>query len=379
MTQKIYFDESGFTGNNLLHPNQRHFAYASIATDDAEAKTWVDRLTRKYNIQGGELKGGRLVKFAKGRKAISEVLHEFDGRYKISISDKKFALAAKLHEYIFEPCYSEINSIFYDIGFHRFIANLLYVEFIARGAGAEELFIEFEQMMWRGLGDNNRTNILSSSSNSNSQLIEMVREFAQARTDDIKVELNSLANSASGKWILDLTDSALFTLLANWGEEHKVITAICDNSKPLEYNQDLFNAMIGNERRIASKLGVGEHPITFNLSGPIQFAASHESHGIQLADVIAAAAVFVFAGARESEATEWRPLIAKNGHYGSVVPDRDELELELRSTQLNTLVLQHLHHRATNGLSITEGMPEAIAYMKHALTLPSNPFSTLLK
>lgn len=339
MAQRIYFDESGFTGNNLLHQNQRHFAYASIATDDEEAKMWVDRLTSKYNIQGGELKGGRLIKFAKGRKAISEILREFDGRYKISISDKKFALAAKLHEYIFEPCYSQINSIFYEIGFHRFIANLLYMEFIARGAGAEELFVEFEQMMWKGLGDEKRTTILSASTDQNSQLIEMVREFAQARSEDIKEELNSLANSSSGKWVLDLTDSALFTLLANWGTEHQVITAVCDKSKPLEYNQDLFNAMIGNDRRVTSNLGGGEHPITFNLSGPIEFAASDDSHGIQLADVIAAAAIFVFAGAKESEATEWRPLIAKNGHYGSVVPDKDELKLESRSTQLNTLVL----------------------------------------
>lgn len=133
MPQKIYFDESGFTGNNLLHPNQKHFAYGSIATDDTEAKEFVTGLIKKYGIQNGELKGRQLVKFNKGRKAIDEIFEHFEGRIKISISDKKFALACKFFEYIFEPCISDINSLFYGIGFHKFIANILYVEFLARG------------------------------------------------------------------------------------------------------------------------------------------------------------------------------------------------------------------------------------------------------
>ncbi|WP_435851570.1 DUF3800 domain-containing protein [Streptomyces thermolilacinus] len=56
MSQRIYFDESGYTGNNLLHPKQNYFAYASVATDDDEARLWVERMIKKYNIQGGELK-----------------------------------------------------------------------------------------------------------------------------------------------------------------------------------------------------------------------------------------------------------------------------------------------------------------------------------
>lgn len=95
MPQKIYFDESGFTGNNLLAPDQRYFAYASVATDDAEAQEFVSELIVRYGIQGGELKGSKLVKFNKGRKAIDEILTKFNGRLKISISDKKFALACK--------------------------------------------------------------------------------------------------------------------------------------------------------------------------------------------------------------------------------------------------------------------------------------------
>lgn len=373
MSQKIYFDESGFTGNNLLHPRQNYFAYASVATDDDEARALVEKLTKKYNIQGGELKGANLVKFSKGRKVITEVLDAFDGRIKISISDKKFALAGKFHEYIFEPCYSSINSIIYGIGFHRFIANVLYMEFTARGAGAEELFAEFESLMREGTGQNLETIFSSSAVAEHSDTIRLIREFAQVRHQDIRSELESLTNGETGKWVLDLTNTALYTLLANWGSEHAVLTAVCDHSKPLLHNQKLFNAMVGNTQKITSDFGGEEHPITFNLSGPIEFASSHDTHGIQIADAIAAAAVYVFSGARDEASDRWRHIIARQAHYGSVVPDTDELRLRSQRSQLNTLVLHQLHQRAMQGLSLTEGMPEAIANMGRSLRF--SPYS----
>jgi hypothetical protein len=248
MAQKIYFDESGFTGNNLLHPSQNYFAYASVATDDEEAKELVEKLTKKYNIQGGELKGANLVKFSKGRKAITEVLDTFDGRIKISISDKKFALAGKIHEYIFEPCYSDINSLFYGLGFHRFIANVLYMEFMARGAGAEDLFAKFEGLMRNGAGVSLETIFSSSAIPEHSETIRLIREFAQMRHKDIQAELDVLADGETGKWVLDLTNTALYTLLSNWGGEYDVLTAICDHSKPLQHNQEMFESMVGNTK-----------------------------------------------------------------------------------------------------------------------------------
>lgn len=368
MPQKIYFDESGFTGNNLLHPRQNYFAYASVATDDHEAQEIVERVVKKYNIQGGELKGANLVKFAKGRRAITEVLDAFDGRMKISVSDKKFALAAKFHEYIFEPCYSEVNSLFYGVGFHRFIANVLYMEFISRGAGAEELFSEFEALMRDGSGKNLITIFSSSAISEHSETIRLIREFAQKRHQDIRGELETLANGGTGKWVLDLTNSSLFTLLANWGSEYEVLTAVCDNSKPLQHNQEMFTTMVNNTERHFTEIEGERHPFSFNLSGPIEFAASHDSHGIQIADAIAAAAVYVFSGATDESADRWRHIIARQAHYGSVVPDMDEVRLELKRAQRNALLLQYLHQQAMEGLSLTEGVQQFISNLSRRLT-----------
>jgi hypothetical protein len=46
MAQKIYFDESGFTGNNLLNEKQNYFAYASVATNPDEVK-WTRQSRQK--------------------------------------------------------------------------------------------------------------------------------------------------------------------------------------------------------------------------------------------------------------------------------------------------------------------------------------------
>lgn len=359
MPQKIYFDESGFTGNNLLSPDQRYFAYASVATDDAEAEAFVKELITKYGIQGGELKGSKLVKFSKGRKAIDEVLSRFGDRLKISISEKKFALACKLHEYIFEPCYSEANSLFYGIGFHRFIANILYIEFLARGAGAEQIFAEFEELI-RSNDESKLEGIFSSSVHpENSPILTQVREFAQHRAEDIRHELQSLADTGVGKWALDLTNSALFTLLANWGTTYPSITAICDLSKPLQQNQEIFNTMVDRKgEQMFSDLMGERHPITFNLAEPLVFADSKAAHGIQIADATAAAAVYAFSSPTDEHTEKWRPIIARVGHYGSIIPDRDEVRLSDSRVQRNALVLLELHSRAKSGQSLTEGMGE---------------------
>lgn len=369
MPQQIYFDESGFTGNNLLHPHQRYFAYGSIATDDLEAKQFVGALIKKYGIQGGELKGSRLVQFNKGRKAVDEIFNHFEGRIKLSVSEKKYALACKLFEYIFEPCIFGISSLFYGIGFHKFIANILYVEFLARGAGAEQIFGDFEGLMRSRNAEGLEAVFSSSTHPENSSILIQIREFAQHRAEDIRAELASLGDDGVGKWILDLTNSALFTLLANWGLEFEQVTAICDHSKPLQHQQSLFNAMIGRQDR-QFRAAFGEvHPITFNLSGPIQFSDSMTSHGIQLADAVAAAAVYALTNSGNEQVERWKALIPAIGQYGSIFPDFDTLNLKDTSAQRNVVVLMELHSRAKEGRHLIEGMPEYLDLVSQRLLM----------
>ena len=76
----LHFDESGFTGNNLLHKQQKIFCYASVECPHQEAQDFVEHIIQKYRIQNGEIKGGRLlkgvkgVKGVKGKRAVDEIV-----------------------------------------------------------------------------------------------------------------------------------------------------------------------------------------------------------------------------------------------------------------------------------------------------------------
>ena len=101
--QEIYCDESGYSGNNLIDRDSPIFAYASVAVNHEEATEYVNNIIKKYKLQGGELKGRNLLKSSKGKKVIPEILSTFKDRIKVGIYHKKFNLACKFYEYIFEP------------------------------------------------------------------------------------------------------------------------------------------------------------------------------------------------------------------------------------------------------------------------------------
>lgn len=368
MAQTIYFDEAGYTGNHLLDPNQRFFAYASVVTDDDEAKDFVESLISRYNIQNGELKGGSLVKYHKGRKAIDEILNEFDGRLLFTIAEKKYTLACKLFEYIFEPSISDISTLFYGCDFHKFIATILYVEFMARGAGAEQIFEEFQALM-RNLSDGDLTSIFAASLHpENSLIVSQIREFAQHRAADIQDELVSLSGSTTGKWVLDVTCTSLHGLLSHWGMKYNAISAICDNSKPLQQSGDFFAAMVGNEKQLFGGFDGAKHPMTFNLAGPIIFRDSKSSHGIQLADALAGAAIHVWSGNTDGHAKKWRDILAPIANL-PILPDTNEINLSRPHARRNAVLLHELHDRAINGRNLIEGMPELIVMISRRFGL----------
>lgn len=374
---KIYFDESGFTGNNLLHPNQTIFSYGSVQVAEDEAQQFVQSIIRKYNVQGGELKGKNLIKYNKGRRALSEILSHFNGRMKASVSEKKYALAAKFFEYIFEPPLQENNLLFYKLDFHRFISNILYVEFIARGAGAEEIFEDFEKLMRTGDFAQLDSLFSSSSHPEISPILSQIREFAILNRPAIAEELDGYAGEGAGKWVLDLTNTALFSLLAKWGQEHEQLTAICDQSKPLSADQSLFDVMINQTDKKFSLLGEEESPITFNLSESLKLVDSKTTPGVQIADCIAAAFAYAMnRAATDDYAMEWRQYIESTIIYGSVFSDLDYVDLNKHSVQRNSVILVELLERSRNKMDLLVGMPEYVAMISEALIYNQIPIKT---
>nr|WP_216821345.1 DUF3800 domain-containing protein [Marinobacterium profundum] len=364
----LHFDESGFTGNNLLHKQQKIFCYASVECPHQEAQDFVEHIIQKYRIQNGEIKRGKLLKGVKGKRAVDEIIQHFKGRFKISVSDKKYALAGKFFEYIFEPAIQSVNSIFYNINFHRFISNILHVELSVRGAMAEEIFEDFEKLMRTGDFEGLKALFSASKNEGISPVLEQIFDFAIHNKEAVVEELDGYVGSGAGKWVLDLTNTALFSLLAEWGQEYDQLTAYCDQSKPLSEDQEIFNVMINREDKKYSHVAGIDSPITFNLKEPLKLVDSKIVHGVQLADAIAGAFAYACDNENQDEyAKKWRRMIEEHVIFGSVFQDYDHLDLTKLEVQRNAVLLQELTERSKNGHSLTDDIGEYIQFITMAL------------
>lgn len=367
--QTIYFDEAGFTGNNLLNMDQPAFVYASVAIDPVQASALHSELISRFRVDGKELKGKNLVRYKRGQEAIAWLLAECRGYSRISVSNKKYALAGKFFEYVFEPVLSSNNALFYSIGFHKFIATIMYVLFNSHDAHAEEILREFEALM--KTKDPDYLERLLSPVNQELSLsgpLGQILTFTLCHRDRIANEVGKLKGiDGVSKWALELTQTSLYWLLSYWGERFECLDVYCDQSKPLETDLQIFDMMIGRRDKIYQRLGSHrEVALTFNLNGPIKLVNSHQSHGVQIADVLSSSIAHALKHPDEEHSKTWLTLVADMIGDESVIPDPQMLDLSQRDPFINALVLRELVDRSVKGSSLIAGMDEFIAFAQYA-------------
>lgn len=359
----IYCDESGFTGENLLHDEQTIFSYASISCDETKAEEFVKYIIKKYKIQTTELKGTNLLtqKSGKGKEAILELLRHFNGKYKVSIHNKKFALACKFFEYIFEPVIANSSTLFYKNDFHLFIANFLYMLFSANDLNAEQ---KFEESI-RTKQFNKLEALFNELQNNKDDFITpMIIDFIKIHHKIIKKEIENLP-----KWTLDLTTTSLYTLLANWNKDNDYsLKVFCDSSKPLEYDKKFFNCFIGRKEKIYSPYIKTTVPLTFNLLEGINMVDSKTNYAIQIADVISVAYAYAFKN-YDHFSKQVKDIGEEFYIEGNVIPDFDYLKFEKSSVQLNIMILQELYFRSKNKIPLLSNFSEIIREMNIQLVL----------
>jgi len=363
--QEIYCDESGYTGNNLLDMQTPYFTYAAIAVNHEEAKEFVARVIQDYRLQGNELKFRNLNKHSQGKQIITNILKTFDGRIKVVINHKKYNLACKFFEYIFEPTISEKNYLFYNIKFNNFIANLLYEEFESKTQYAEEIFEDFYNLMTKQ-NDNDLFYMFSSIKLTDiSLLIEKIQQFCVYNRTSINKELESLKGSSTGKWILDLSFSSLNSLLAEWGTQYDQLKVFCDNSVPLQEQSEILDAFIGIKDKIYINLAGQEHSINYNLADSIKMFDSLSYPGIQIADIASGVFAFVFKenqqkGKYAKYPKEWTEYMINNVSKYSIIPDANYLKPEGINFRRNILLLEELVHRSAKGIPLLQNIENTI-------------------
>jgi hypothetical protein len=370
MAEMIYCDESGFSGNNLSDDGAPYFVFAGVLIDPQEAEALVSEVKSAYRVQG-EMKGANLTKYSNGRKAIATVLERCASKAKVVVADKKFALAGKLFEYIFEPAISANSKFFYDAGFNVFIANILYTAWQARPETAGVLLRAFQESM-RSLDQkhlDSLSEVFTGSSDKDSPQ-NLVLRFAEANKAAIGAEMEDLGGgNPAGRWVLDLSGTCLDGLLASWGETLDGMRVICDSSKPLQEIQAPFTWHVGysGEKKYI-EIGGRKKLLTYSLAEPIAFHKSHEFPGLQLADVIASAISYAMRNRDDVQSNSWLQQIdSAHTVQDTILPDADRARVSHLDGMLNSMLLIELVDRAEKGKPLLPGIERLYARARREL------------
>lgn len=124
--ERFSIDESGYTGFDLLNPEQRFQGATAIAISDDEA----ERLIREHfpKLQAPELKYRSLARRPAHRQPLLDLQRVVLSRHKCAtyICDKRFLLLLMFLDYAVEPFYYERGLDFYEDGQNYALASLLY-------------------------------------------------------------------------------------------------------------------------------------------------------------------------------------------------------------------------------------------------------------
>lgn len=285
----IFCDEAGYTGYDLLEEKQPYFVYAAFNIEENEADEYLKYLIDKYRMQG-EPKGANWTKSANGKKALIELFDKYSGQAQIVYHNKKYALACKFFEYVFEPTLSENSAAFYRFNFHRFISHLVYTAYSLNDSNAEDLFRKFQNLI-KGEDGDGLFKLLASSTNE-TFITELLAEYTLMHRETVMQEI--ITEGKFDFWILDLAQTALHGLLAQWSMKLGALKVVIDVSEPLKAAVDrnpLYHEL-ENELVYYDPFGTGTTALNFSLKEPVQFLNSKRSRGLQMADLFASSVYF---------------------------------------------------------------------------------------
>ena len=363
----VYIDEAGFTGGNLLDRDQSELVFAAVAISETEAaRIWAE-VANRSKTQAPELKGSNLTNRPRGRTAITWLLENTAEYVKLALINKRYALAGKFFEYIFEPVLAQKNRLFYERDFHKFVAMAVYLPYAASHASGAHVFKSFQNLV-SDPGSGVVTNLYPSDQFKIDEQdpLHHILTFALCHQARIEAELIEIAKSQTYPgWALELSSTSVHCLLAGWAEEHSRLLVYCDDSKPIAANQELFDVMVGREDKFYARFGThGDRSLIYDLAEPVQFVDSKQFPGIQLADIWATSLAYAFRHLDDEICQRWLE-IAEPAIDTVLFPDAQLVDMDDEGPFLNWALLVELSRRSVKGESVTLGIEDYIDAAKY--------------
>jgi hypothetical protein len=293
-----------------------------------------------------ELKAQLLRKRANWGEIALEVAAQVEGRVMIMICDKRLSLGGKTYEYIFEPVLEDNNVLFYRHNLHRFVMNAMHRAICATGAPPQAIAIELERFMLSFKSVDAPLLFAGRTSGDDAAVVvSCVLRFARGYAATIVERTSHLRAEASlaGKWTLDLTSTALFSLLfRGWGHRYPVIDLLCDDSKPLRAMAHVFDRWVGRDDAPEITDGRSFTPIRENLANPLRFGSSAEHPTIQIADVLSGASTDFIRDPTNQQLRPWSSFLARHIHHDHILTDYDLIDTRQLEPLANLTVLREL-------------------------------------
>ncbi|WP_330208462.1 MULTISPECIES: DUF3800 domain-containing protein [unclassified Pseudomonas] len=281
-------DESGYTGHDLLNPEQRFQGATAIAIDDDEAK----RLIREHfpKLQAEELKYRALARRPANHPRLMALQRDVLTHHRCVtyVCDKRYLLLLMFMDYAVEPFYYERGMDFYEDGQNYSLASLLHVTGpTLLGAGAlDRLLASFQRAV---------------KEKSSEALADLVAAARASRWQELPEALGPLAQFAAPECLQAIatpgvTTDAAFVVLQSLVSRMEAIAdgpyrVEHDQSKNLLTYHDLLERYIRHEDAITFRQSEIAS-ITFPLKlQSVTQVDSKSSPAVQLADVMIGAAI----------------------------------------------------------------------------------------
>lgn len=357
----ISFDEAGFTGPRLLDERQPYFVYASHDLTNEESASLIGGLRERYSLKGKELKAKKLKKRSDWPKIMEDLCVATRGRAKVIVHDKKVALAGKFFEYFFEPILAANSGLFYAVDFHKYVMTAICI--LMRDSSADYVDLaEQMQSFMRTFDPSDAPDIFLKESRHAVEL-DRILKFCRGYAEKISEETMHLRvkEGGSGTWTLDLTSTALFSLLFfGWGHVHPRLHLLCDDSEPLAAASTIFNAWVRNDQSNSIDDGKALHSMKGNLVAPVKFGSSATHPPIQVADLLAGMTLDASIKEAASDSTIGAWLRAHQLHSHSISFLPEFAQPSERRVRVGREILKELSRRAGAGSDPLAGMDDFV-------------------
>lgn len=285
----IFFDESGFTGYNLLDPQQPVFSIASADISEDRAEEILRASFPRY--QGAEFHFTNIWRSGhkQGLKQFCNHLHEVADRSFCYATNKKFAVLAKIMEFLVEPAVTDAGFDFYDDGFCWKYTNFAYYGLTQ--FGPPELLDRLLNFYQEFSREPNQASL---------ELLQFrLRMMAESTDDPIQMFLDQMATGAeiferysdlsTFKSSNSLQTSTMIAVIGHWRQRYQDDFAVIhDASSSFLRDRQTWEAVtgVGGDGR-ALKAGDGSF-----VDFPIRVVSteakdSRESRSIQFCDILA--------------------------------------------------------------------------------------------